>query len=526
MSKSHEVMFYTDGRHTSTYLYEPPMSIEQYLEPIDEVLDLGIDTIVYETGGGPVVHYATDVGERWGHNVDLVDTAIWYRAGLNLKSAVDRDIDPLALICKYAQDKGFQFIPSFFPFLRHRPKGRVTDSRVSNFEMDHPEWQVGPEDDFPESKHDDPSRLSFSVPEVREGRLRVIKELVSKYPTDGIEINLLGGALPLIARREVTEHTETITQWMTDIRAICNQAAQDQSRAKRLVVRIAATLPGSIAMGMDIDSWIHQGLVDTIIAVPVVGGYESDVANFRQIVEAARGTDVKIMGNITSQGKHETREVTTAAACNIYAAGGDGVFFPTYYPHPGRYPYDDAALGRLRLLGHPETLRYKDKSYRIVPPERDNATKFGEKDQLPAYPNPGDLGPEITIDVSDNFNSIDVERLWRCELRVMIQNMVHHDRVRLVWNGEPVDDNFIRIADWTYNIRPHPDHAVLGYRLHVDLKEVGLPLKGSNTVRLDIIEKDAKLVHPISVAEVEIVVQYLPHRHGVRNEERFPGYET
>ena len=56
MSKSHEVMFYTDGRHTSTYLYEPPMSIEQYLEPIDEVLDLGIDTIVYETGGGPVVH--------------------------------------------------------------------------------------------------------------------------------------------------------------------------------------------------------------------------------------------------------------------------------------------------------------------------------------------------------------------------------------------------------------------------------------------------------------------------------------
>ena len=107
----------------------------------------------------------------------------------------------------------------------------------------------------------------------------------------------------------------------------------------------------------------------------------------------------------------------------------------------------------------------------------------------------------------------------------MIQNMVHHDRVRLVWNGEPIDDNFIRIADWTYNIRPHPDHAVLGYRLHVDLKEVGLPVKGNNTVRLDIIEKDAKLVHPISVAEVEIVVEYLPHRHGVRNEERFPGYE-
>ena len=39
MSKTHEVMFYTDGRHTSVYLYEPPMGVKQYVEPIDELLD-------------------------------------------------------------------------------------------------------------------------------------------------------------------------------------------------------------------------------------------------------------------------------------------------------------------------------------------------------------------------------------------------------------------------------------------------------------------------------------------------------
>ena len=44
MSKTHEVMFYTDGRHSSVYLYEPPMGAKQYLEPIDELVDLGIDT--------------------------------------------------------------------------------------------------------------------------------------------------------------------------------------------------------------------------------------------------------------------------------------------------------------------------------------------------------------------------------------------------------------------------------------------------------------------------------------------------
>ena len=50
MSASHEVMFYCDGRHSSVYLYEPPMATQQYVEPIDELVDLGIDTLSYAEG--------------------------------------------------------------------------------------------------------------------------------------------------------------------------------------------------------------------------------------------------------------------------------------------------------------------------------------------------------------------------------------------------------------------------------------------------------------------------------------------
>ena len=81
MSESHEVMFYTDGRHTSVYLYEPPMGVRQYIEPIDELVDLGIDTISYAVGDCSVLLYDTKVGERWGHNVDLTDHQIWYPRG-------------------------------------------------------------------------------------------------------------------------------------------------------------------------------------------------------------------------------------------------------------------------------------------------------------------------------------------------------------------------------------------------------------------------------------------------------------
>ena len=45
-----EVIFETDGRHSSVYVYEPPMGVRRYVEPIDEVLDLGVDTISYAIG--------------------------------------------------------------------------------------------------------------------------------------------------------------------------------------------------------------------------------------------------------------------------------------------------------------------------------------------------------------------------------------------------------------------------------------------------------------------------------------------
>ncbi len=53
------------------------------------------------------------------------------------------------------------------------------------------------------------------------------------YPGDGIELNMHDYA-PFIGRGEVEEHTETMTQWMRDIRTLCAAAAKDQGRVKRL----------------------------------------------------------------------------------------------------------------------------------------------------------------------------------------------------------------------------------------------------------------------------------------------------
>ena len=71
-------------------------------------------------------------------------------------------------------------------------------------------------------------------------------------------------------------------------------------------------------------------------------------------------------------------------------------------------------------------------------------------------------------------------------------------------------------------MRPRPDYAVDAYRLHVDLKQLQrLPLVGVNRLNVEVLEKDAQLIHPVTLADIELIVEYLPHRNGLREDEEY-----
>ena len=114
MSRENEVILYTDGRHSSVYIYEPPMNKRIYTAPIDELVDLGIDTICYAVGDCRVLLYDTRAGERWGHNLKRSNHLIWYRAVINLARFIEDGHDPLQVVCERAHELGFNFIKKGF----------------------------------------------------------------------------------------------------------------------------------------------------------------------------------------------------------------------------------------------------------------------------------------------------------------------------------------------------------------------------------------------------------------------------
>jgi uncharacterized lipoprotein YddW (UPF0748 family) len=522
MSKKHEIMFETDGRHSSVYLYEPPMGIRQYVEPIDEVLDLGIDTISYVVGDCAVLLYDTKVGEVWGHNYDLVNHEVWYKAAFNCQMMIASGHDPLQVVCDHTHERGLTFLPHLLLNMAHKDPNRVTDGRVATYNTQHPDWVVGEEPDYPESVKDNPNRMSYSRPEIRENRLAIVRELVTDYPTDGIELNF-NTYSPLIARSEVAEHTETLTAWMRQVRETADAAAKAQGRDKRVVVRVAASVEGNKKIGHDIEAWVNEGLVDTIVAMTVGGDFSSETGRLRELVEVASAKDVPVIAGLDSVGTDQTRLTHRAATVNAYDAGAKGIMYHRYYPPAHRYPYTTEDTDRMRLAAFPDLLAHKDKTFYVGPAfDRRDDVSFGLKDQLPTELKTGGQGPEITIDVADDIAAkAEAGELWRCELRIMLEMLTHHDEVALFWNGQEVPTQNIRKADWVFQMRPSA--GARGYRLHVDLRNVSLPIKGTNTVRVDLIKKDEGLVNPVSINDIDIVVEYLPHRNALRDDESYAG---
>jgi hypothetical protein len=366
------------------------------------------------------------------------------------------------VVCERAHELGFSFIPSLLLSMQHQVPNEVNDCRCSDFCFEHPEYQVGPESDLPEARWDDPTRFSYAISEVRQNRLAVIEELVSAYDTDGLELNICDYA-PFLARREIAEHTQIFTAFVVDARRLCDEAAARQNRPKRMLVRAGASLAGCKSLGIDLEGMIREGIVDTVVAMPPHRSsmVEQHPGGITEVVEAARGTGVRVIQGISTTVRHDAfatapRGMQVAQATNGYRAGASGVFFSTYYPDG--YPYADVDLENLRFMGHPELLAHKDKHFvvRQGPNTLDDCPgDYGSTHPLPVELAVGEPGAVQVLSVSDDATPArQAGELSRCELRIRLVSLIHNDTFDLWFNDAQIPRGHQEWHDWTYALRP------------------------------------------------------------------------
>ena len=511
------IMFYHDGRHPLTYMYEPPMQKEECEAAVDELAGTPVQALMFCLGDGRTMLHDTKVGELWGHNVAPWPHLIFRRTYQNTKGLIEQGHDPLRVVCDRAHDKGMLFYPTLLVQLESGVRGGGGyDIRSSNFRMDNKQLDIGGRGDL-DPKFPGYHCADFKHQAVRDERFVLIEEVLTSYPVDGFELQM--NFWPYYFHpAEVGAGRAIMTEWIARV----HEAVKRSGPERELFVSIPASIKMCLSRGLDPQEWVRRGIVNALIAhkpaqpdlmdpnssLLVYEGWLLD--DIRALVEAAHGSECRVHAAIDSHLDSDRLaeapiEMVRAAACNYWARGIDGLYMSQWH---GNWPYDSSFYEKVRELPHPDIMACKDKFYHI-PTLSGRYAKPGLTAQLPAaleVEKPVALELAITDDL---LRWDGVGRVHEVLLRLRIMNTTELDRLRFRLNGKVLPGSLLRKINQMYRMSAPRYRTGSGYWFVYRLDRDHWPRRGENTIEVTLIRRDPDVTAEILVRDVELETKYL-----------------
>lgn len=386
-----------------------------------------IDSVWWEWGEGEVAQWPSKV-------LKTQETVFppWWEAGL----------DPIKLVLDATHDLGRE------AFLSYRINGSAFSLQpleAQIFKMEHLEWTHKGLPDEPRAIFWD-----FSVAEVRQHKVRILKEIATRYDFDGINLDF--ARVPVLFRAgQQWLQRDALTDLIRQVRHMLLEVGKNRGRPYLLAARVPENLEGCHFDGMDIERWIREGLVD-ILALGCRSS-EVDISAFRRL---CKNREIKLYPSFddhhSSDGYHEAPVKVWRGVCaNWWAQGADGIHTFNLIFAP-RDKTEALGFSRRHLeqgwqrqcsincnIGNPATLTGKDKVFYIqrrggghgptvVPNAEDwrvprhmyfNTNMFGA---LPAtLANDGKTDTLLTLQVADDVNALQ-GRIQRLVLRMALSD--------------------------------------------------------------------------------------------------------
>lgn len=524
-----KVYFFDDGRHAAgLYQFEPPLTPEDHCYTVDQLVNTGIDTYIYAaTLEGGVVQYDSRVAQKWGDNVQKWNHAIWYRAGRNLKQLVADGHDPLKLLIDAAHRGGILFLPSCHVDLQGGDRATHGGwGRKSDFVYEHPQFHVGEEDD-PRAKGVSPTRFNLLHAEAREERFRVAEELLTRYETDGLELNLAEDDYfgPYCRFDEVDRLAPLLTEWIRRIRAAARKAEQAQGRRKHIYARIFAHPDTWKMLGYEVSKWVSEGIIDGLICASSDSEHLDQDVDLEPALRVTRGTKCRVLAaycNVLSRQlrRYGSQMMIWAGAANSYAQGAHGFGLADAHWTPNGWPLTDHDYQTLRILGNPDLLATVDKCYHVRSdrtPGTVQAWLPGGARSLTRTLKDGETA-EIPLRIADDLPRWHkLGRVKSVRLRIRFANLVPTgDKIKVEWNGARLPDSILTRIDLNYRLLPNGAINPYGYIHEYRLPLENYPRSGRNNLKITLIERDPMLLTPFEVYDVDCAIEYRLHRNFVK----------
>ena len=236
---------------------------------------------------------------------------------------LDRGQDPLRIVCERARAKGMLLYPTLLVNQWLFGDSPQDDVRASNFRWKNRHLEIGAAGDleeFPGKTH-----LDFKHEAVREERLAVIREVLNNYPVDGFELHLNYAGPFFFHPDQVAAGREIMSSWVAQV----HQAVKASGAERELVITVPVDLERAWSRGLDVRQWIRDGSVDVLVGAS--HNSMDHVADFRPLVQAARGSSCRVYAGLNGQvysDRLQNADITVAraGACNYWAQGVDGLY--------------------------------------------------------------------------------------------------------------------------------------------------------------------------------------------------------
>ena len=274
-------------------------------------------------------------------------------------------IDPVRIFAEETRQRSME---AFFSYrLNGSDSTSIEPLSKPLLKHSHPDWLIHAWDSA-----GNPGYWNFTVPEVRQYKFDILREIVENYDYDGIEIDFARTPI-LLPIGHQWEHRGHLTEFMQQLRLMTLEVETKRGRPFLLAARIPENMLACRFDGMDVETWARQHLVDIF----VLGNrsFDVDLPAFRRITGS---TDIKLYPCIddhhASDGYlHPPIEVFRGVFANWRFQGAEGVQtfnFENWEPDAAKAfgiksDYDAWPLHRqaYRELCDPVSAVYRDKVF-------------------------------------------------------------------------------------------------------------------------------------------------------------------
>ena len=525
-----KVIFTDDGWILSAT--EPPLTVEKLKAEVVDSHNWPGGALWWSIGDHEVYHYETEIGEIIGEAIDGLDEGTYSfvhsgtpgvigKIAANVSALKDECGGPVSALSKLCREAGLQFLPRVRMSSHYEIDPR--NPAYGRFRRDRPDLLIGkPGEELAVGSLPWGQRtgINYAFPEVREYMLRIIFETFERFDVDGVELDYMRH--PGVFRSdEAYQNRYLMTDLIERVHDRLKEVGEERGRELQLAVRVPPTLADSVRIGLDVERWIRDGLVDI---VTVGGGFIPFETPIREFVEAAEGTGCLIYGCIEAT-RHMDDDAVRALAARWLSHGATGVYLYNFYTI---YPEWNQRIAE--EVSDPSRLARLNKRYELdragpLYPSRGHGGAFryaSPSTSLPVTlrPTSDGGGPEFTMEVVDDLDSAIADNaLEGCSLTLRFEDLSPDDEFEVTINGTTLPrqsgadavDGWTRLgitAQFWMEYPGYPEERTNEGRSLTF--EVGCPplRNGDNTIGVRIVPSDRDAGRTATLTNVELDVAY------------------